>query len=351
MKEILDLFYNDPNVHIVRARYEDISNSGLISGFRSELIGGKDYHKLTEDIAISVQNFHEGTLTNLIFSDGQVLKLELLDTEITSYYSDYIELRYIIEGTLILSVEHKHVEFSRGTVCFIHPNALHHELIDGSDCTILNINIERRLFNDYFLSRISSSPLEQFLRTSILKEGKKQNYIQFTPRESQNEEIEYYIKTIFAENLGRRAGYSDIIKGYVLRLMNGLSNTYNYSFSETETRQYYQNLFEEISRFMQNNLASVTMEDLAREFHFHPNYFNNLIRKNTGMTYSAYLIQMRINRAKQLLESSDLPIEEIAWLVGYHNKGFFYKRFTEDTGVSPLKYRKNCRNRTSTSRA
>ena len=96
---------------------------------------------------------------------------------------------------------------------------------------------------------------------------------------------------------------------------------------------------------MRTNLATVTMESLTKEFHFHSNYFNNLIKKNTGMTYSAFLIQMRINRSKQLLETTDLPVEEVAWLVGYSNKGFFYKRFFEDTGLSPLKYRKKFRAR------
>ena len=91
---------------------------------------------------------------------------------------------------------------------------------------------------------------------------------------------------------------------------------------------------------MDDHLANVSMEDLASEFHFHPNYFNNLIKKNAGLTYSAYLIQLRMNKAKKLLETTDFSIDEIAWLVGYHNKGFFYKCFTNDVGMSPKQYRK-----------
>ncbi len=341
MKDLIRLYFNDPEVHIIQSKYEDIKDSDLVSGFYSETIDGKDVHKISEDIVISVQNFSDGILTNLIFSNGKVAKLQLLDNEIYPYYSDYIELRYIIEGFLYLDIEGQSVRFDEGDVCFIHSKALHHELLNESQCTIINISIGRQFFNELFLSDVSLSPFQNFLRTNILKLGQKENYIQFMSQNKLNEEIEFYIRTIFTENLSRRAGYNDIIKGYLLRLMNCLSSAYTYSLSESESKQYYDDLFEEISAYMQNHLANVTMNDLADEFHFHPNYFNNLIKKKAGMTYSAYLIQMRINRAKKLLETTDFSVEEIAWLVGYQNKGFFYKRFVEDVGVSPRSYRIN----------
>ena len=125
--------------------------------------------------------------------------------------------------------------------------------------------------------------------------------------------------------------------------MDSLTRVYRFQFSEEAPEMYYKNLFESVSQYMQENLAAVTMDDLAAEFHFHPNYFNNLIKRNTGMTYSAYLIQLRMNRAKQLLKTTDFSVEEISWLVGYHNKGFFYKRFTADCGMSPKQYRKTVR--------
>ncbi|SCH54137.1 Bacillibactin transport regulator [uncultured Clostridium sp.] len=94
---------------------------------------------------------------------------------------------------------------------------------------------------------------------------------------------------------------------------------------------------------MKNNLSSVHMHALTENFHFQPNYFNNLIKKQTGKTYSEYLVFLRVERAKLLLESSNLNVEEIMWLIGYRNKGFFYKKFAETTGLSPSKYRTQAR--------
>ena len=343
MKDIIDLYFNDPDMLVIRSDYESIRNSDVRLGFYSEKINNKDFHKISRDIVISIQRFHEGIITNLVFSNGQAFKLELLDSEIIPYYSDYIEIRYIISGHLALDIEGQKTLFKEGDVCFIHSNAYHRELVRDSDSIFFNIGMERNLFNEAFLSNVSSSPFQQFLKTSILKIGQKENFIQFSPGEEQNEEIQRYIYTIFNEVQRQKAGYLDISKGYIIRMMDFLTANYNYHFSQKESELYYKNLFETISRYMDDNLASVTMEDLSKEFHFHPNYFNNLIKKNSGMTYSAYLIQLRVNKAKNLLETTDFSVDEIAWLVGYHNKGFFYKCFTADTGLSPKQYRKKIR--------
>ena len=48
---------------------------------------------------------------------------------------------------------------------------------------------------------------------------------------------------------------------------------------------------------------------------------------------------LRIEYAKKLLLTTDLPIEEVIWQCGYSNKGFFYKKFRESTGCTPMHFR------------
>lgn len=343
MKEFFETYFSDPEIRSIRSNYESIKNGFSELGFTSMQINNKDVHRITRDIVIYVQKFHDGVMTNLIFSNGQTFRIELQDTDIIPYYSDYIEIRYIISGHLMLDVEGQKTAFREGDVCFIHSNAYHYEIVSESDCIFMNIGIDRELFTEGFLSSVSLSPFQQFLRTNILKIGQKENFVQFSPESRYEEEVRQYIYTIFTEVRQQKIGYMDISKGYVIRLMDFLTSNYNYHFSEKEIEQYYKNLFETITQYMNDNLAAVTMQDLSDEFHFHPNYFNNLIKKSSGMTYSAYLIQLRINRAKHLLETTDFSVDEVAWLVGYHNKGFFYKRFAEDTGMSPKQYRKKAR--------
>ena len=57
------------------------------------------------------------------------------------------------------------------------------------------------------------------------------------------------------------------------------------------------------------------------------------------MSYSAYVQHIRLEHAEKLLLSTDKSITEIAEMIGYHNKGFFYRIFKEKYGVTPKEYR------------
>ena len=59
------------------------------------------------------------------------------------------------------------------------------------------------------------------------------------------------------------------------------------------------------------------------------------------MTYSAYVQKIRLEKAEHLLTTSPKSVEEIADIVGYHNKGYFYKIFQKRYGMTPSQYRKS----------
>ena len=65
----------------------------------------------------------------------------------------------------------------------------------------------------------------------------------------------------------------------------------------------------------------------------------NIQRSLARLLMSLYLIMLRIEYAKKLLLTTDLPIEEVIWQCGYSNKGFFYKKFKESTGLNPMRFR------------
>ena len=79
---------------------------------------------------------------------------------------------------------------------------------------------------------------------------------------------------------------------------------------------------------------------LTLEFHFYEDYFNRLLKVQTGMTYIEYLQMLRLERAELLLTETNNTIEQIAEEVGYHNKGYFYRIFIERNNCTPAQYRK-----------
>jgi AraC-like DNA-binding protein len=68
-------------------------------------------------------------------------------------------------------------------------------------------------------------------------------------------------------------------------------------------------------------------------------YLSALFHRETGQSFSSFLIEQRIIKAKELLEGTDLPIIEISSEVGYTSEKHFYVMFKKNVGISPAKYR------------
>jgi len=73
-----------------------------------------------------------------------------------------------------------------------------------------------------------------------------------------------------------------------------------------------------------------------------PHYkISKLVKKHTNMTFKELLQEKRLNKAKQLLNETDISIVEIISLVGYENLTYFYKIFKEKYGYTPKDFRKS----------
>lgn len=324
---------------ILHISFEHLNQTDFNTGYIVAIKHGQHYHQVTNDITVSLQTFHGGALINTLYVGDQPLHVQLED-EITPYYSDYIEWRYILTGQLVMEFEGEHAIFKEHEICFINSSAYHRESIEYSECVSINIGINRDFFNERFINSIALTPLQKFLRTNILHRGHVEKYLKFTPISSDETEIKNCVFTIFNEARFQRPGYLDINRGYVIRLMDILSTGYRFNFSKDDSSKYYDSLFTSVSEYMQRNMGTVSMDDLIDNFHFQSNYFNNLIKRYTGLTYSNYLIKLRMEHAEELLKTTDLSIEEIMWMIGYQNKSFFYRCFAKSTGTSPARYRK-----------
>lgn len=80
------------------------------------------------------------------------------------------------------------------------------------------------------------------------------------------------------------------------------------------------------------------LDAIAEKFHMTPEYLGNLFAKETGITFSNYLRQVRMEKAKELLTGTDMKIYEVACAVGYPDQKYFSKVFKEYVGVSAKQF-------------
>lgn len=81
------------------------------------------------------------------------------------------------------------------------------------------------------------------------------------------------------------------------------------------------------------------LAELANLVQISPYYFSRLFKQSIGVTAHQYVIQCRIEKAKQLLKTQDLSLTYISQQVGFHDQSHFSKTFCKIVGLTPKKYR------------
>ncbi|MCL6457414.1 MAG: AraC family transcriptional regulator [Gorillibacterium sp.] len=93
--------------------------------------------------------------------------------------------------------------------------------------------------------------------------------------------------------------------------------------------------------FIRNTFTSpITVSQVASVAQLSQRHFHRQFLKLTGMTFTRYIQDLRLERSKELLRSTRLTIPDIAEAVGYQDKGFFLELFKKRMGQTPRDYRK-----------
>jgi len=98
--------------------------------------------------------------------------------------------------------------------------------------------------------------------------------------------------------------------------------------------------FEEIRAYLEKEYRGATLEKLMEKFGRGINYYNLLFKRHTGISYAEYLKALRLEKAEQLLVTTELPVEEIARQVGYKSESHFYRLIYEKFHALPAEIRR-----------
>ncbi len=83
----------------------------------------------------------------------------------------------------------------------------------------------------------------------------------------------------------------------------------------------------------------LSLSDLAKEMNLNANYLSQVFKKETGKTFLKYITGLRIEKAKELLDSGDYSISDTAAALGFNDYFYFLKTFKRVTGLTPKQYR------------
>ncbi len=83
----------------------------------------------------------------------------------------------------------------------------------------------------------------------------------------------------------------------------------------------------------------ISLDDVSREVDISPYYFSKIFKDETGENFIEYLTNIRITKAKELLQTSDMSMKEICGSVGYADPNYFSRTFKKNVGVTPTEFK------------
>lgn len=112
------------------------------------------------------------------------------------------------------------------------------------------------------------------------------------------------------------------------------------SMNTAETAPKYSIFIKQAINYIDEHLTDdMTLETIAESVHSNASYLSRIFKKEVGTSVITYITDLRIKKAKDLLEHSDLKTFEISDAVGIHNPAYFSVLFKKYTGMSPKSYR------------
>lgn len=264
--------------------------------------------------------------------------------DVEKHNHQFLEVGYVFEGSISHHVvgngEHgaDTVRTVRAGEYFIVDwgTAHSYQVQPGEPLRMVNIMfypdfIDHSLVKEYTFHQLANSYLLQFncetLRSSPTG----------VTLSDANQRIGNLISHIAEEYVRKEDGYLEYIRGLLiqvlvitLRRIGRREQSAPLTSTVSEVLQIIQTRYNE----------KLSLSEIAREQNYSLPSLSRKFRQETGITFSAYLQKVRIDRSCQLLVSSALTVSEISQRVGYEDVRFFNSRFKQAIGFTPRQFRK-----------
>jgi AraC-like DNA-binding protein len=244
---------------------------------------------------------------NFLWNDGRIL-------------NEY-QLIYITRGKGIFESDScKLKEVKAGTIIFLFPGERHRYRPD-----------HKTGWDEYWIG-LNGDILDNIVKKNFFKPENPCLYVGF------NENIFNLFNCIIEKTKQEPSGYQPLIAGAALHIMGCCHAIIKQNTFESEEKEVIVNQARLL--FRANISTDFSPEQAAEELNIGYSLFRKVFKNYTGLSPGKYYIQLKIERAKDLLNDPSLSVKEIAYSLKFDSYFYFSKLFKEKTGQSPTDYRK-----------
>jgi len=235
------------------------------------------------------------------------------------HFHPNFEIYFITEGTVTYFIEDRRYNVREGDIVLIPEGVIHRTEYENGTCSRLLINCSPR-----------------YIPTSVRAEISSYLYLYRNPN------IADEVLEIFGKIEKEYNSPDPLSESIIVLYTHLLFYTLKRNRSGCEEIENHTNNMSEAVEYLKKNLTrKITLGETAKYFSMSPEHFSRSFKKENGVGFNKYVNLLRLQKAEELLRTTDKSVSEIAENCGFEDSNYFSLKFKELYGISPRSLRRS----------
>ena len=257
---------------------------------------------------------------------------------------DYFQIYYISQGKLKHLINNKEYEVIKGDLFVIPPYVPHSiATFENVNCEAIELEFKPELINQSFASEADLQSFIDFLyiQPFMVNESKVR------PRLNLADKIETDVESIMNELIreisGKEPRFELMFKSLILRLLAlvGRVAAHEYKASEKNALvdRHRESILKAIKYLEEHYSEKIYLNDAVKVALLSHTAFCTAFKSVTNKSFTRYLNELRVSKAKEYLKETDVKISEVSSKTGFDNVVHFNRTFKQLLHMTPKEYR------------
>ena len=254
---------------------------------------------------------------------------------------EYLQLWYVRKGECKHYLNGQEYTCAQHGICIIPP-FIEHRIESSADSELICCEFSERFINEALEYKNRGGVFDvAYLEAFFLSE----NIVDSICRISDEKAL--VIDKLFSSLLREYNTYSKhsylFIKADLLKLLAIMASEYDKNMTREAGKLYdkYHDAIDKAILYINEHYSEkIYLEDVCRMAMMSTSSFSHIFKQVVGKTFSEYIMDLRLQRASEMLENSDMALSEICFSCGFSDSNYFSRAFKKKHGLSPSQFRK-----------
>lgn len=299
-----------------------------------------DAKRHKEDLLSLLRSDYASTLLEKFFiAEDANAEIESLPRyiDIPAHRHDFFEIACTREGNCRHTVEGQSFVMKPGDIAVVPPNVQHH-LLAAPDSRTFTVKIRRNAFENVFSSLMQSGTVLSSYVSDVLYAKHYHNCLTFhCGRDSFLFDL---LSRMMEQQAQKKSCWHQVMEGLLTTFFAYTVQNYGDSIEFSAGDNIQRDRISAVEAYLRRNFSTATLAGTAEHFFLSPSYLSALVKNQTGHTFSSILQRIRMDRAAELLASTERKVSWICEQVGYQDTTQFIRTFKKHYGITPHRFRK-----------